>query len=393
MKTLCVMDSISRANGGIFEAERKLQQGLVAAPDLSVQVVGLRDTYTEADRAAWAPLSPVACEVRGPQAFGYAPELNDILLKADADLAYFVGLWKYPSLAALNWSRRTARPFLVSPHGMLDPWALQNSQMKKRIAGWLFQNEQLKKASCLRALCAAEAESIRAYGLRNPVCIVPNGVDLPTVSAESLPSPFPPGRKVLLYLGRLHPKKGLSDLLVAWKATEGLRSTEWSLAIAGWDQVGHEAELKRQATQLEIPWSEGNAEGASLLFLGPTFGDAKAAVYAHSDAFILPSLSEGLPMVVLEAWAYAKPVLMTPECNLPEGFAAQAALRIESGKGIGLGLHRLFEMSSDERQAMGQRGLALVNDRFLWPKITGEMRSVYDWTLGGGPKPECMSLT
>jgi hypothetical protein len=139
IKTLCLMDSVSRTNGGIFGAERCLQQSLQALPDVSVQVIGLQDAHTEADRAQWAPLNPAAHPVRGPRAFGYAPGLLDGLLRTNADLIYCAGLWKYPSLAALNWSRRTGKPMLVAPHGMLDPWALQNSRLKKQIAGALFQ--------------------------------------------------------------------------------------------------------------------------------------------------------------------------------------------------------------------------------------------------------------
>jgi poly(glycerol-phosphate) alpha-glucosyltransferase len=96
-------------------------------------------------------------------------------------------------------------------------------------------------------------------------------------------------------------------------------------------------------------------------------------------------------MVVLEAWSYGKPVLMTPECNLPEGFAAQAALRIEPGiDSIAEGLKQLFEMSDNERQTMGQSGLALVKEHFTWPKIAGQMQDVYAWALGEGPQPDCL---
>ena len=96
-------------------------------------------------------------------------------------------------------------------------------------------------------------------------------------------------------------------------------------------------------------------------------------------------------MVVLEAWSHGKPVLMTPECNLTEGFAAHAALRIEpSIAGIAEGLRQLFEMSDNERQTMGQRGLALVKDHFTWPRIAVQMQAVYAWALGEGPQPECL---
>src|SRR5208282_4574684 len=110
--------------------------------------------------------------------------------------------------------------------------------------------------------------------------------------------------------------------------------------------------------------------------------EAKAACYANCDAFILPSFSEGLPMVVLEAWAYGKPVLMTPECNLPEGFAANAAIRIEPGvEGIARGLQELFRTPHSALRVLGDNGRNLVAGRFAWPKIAVEMKSVYEWVL------------
>jgi poly(glycerol-phosphate) alpha-glucosyltransferase len=383
MKTVCVMDSVSRANGGIFEAERKLQQSLLAQTSIGIDVLGLHDAHTDADRAAWAPLAPIALPVTGPAAFGYSSRFDDALARTQADLVYSVGLWKYPSLAVLRWARRTGRPYLVAPHGMLDPWALRNSGAKKKIAAWVFQNAQLRRANCLRALCAGEAESMRAYGLTNPICVIPNGIDLPDELATSpRPAFFPDDKKVLLYLGRLHPKKGLVPLIEAWSKARGLGG-DWLLAIAGWDQSEHEAELKARAATLGV--------GDSIRFLGPQFGEAKAACYRACDAFVLPSFSEGLPMVVLEAWAHRKPVLMTPACNLPEGFAHRAALRIDpDSKGIATGLHQLFAFSSTELERMGESGRALVQTRFAWPRLADEMASVYRWILDGGTKPACI---
>jgi glycosyltransferase involved in cell wall biosynthesis len=88
-------------------------------------------------------------------------------------------------------------------------------------------------------------------------------------------------------------------------------------------------------------------------------------------------------MTVLEAWSYAKPVLMTAECNLPGGFSADAALRIgSSADKIAAGLNQLFEMSNDDRAAMGTRGRTLVAKKFSWPQIGKEMHAVYEWVLG-----------
>ena len=247
----------------------------------------------------------------------------------------------------------------------------------------------------------------------NPVCIIPNGIDLPRLDGNQLSALGGPlqtlkasGRRILLYLGRLHPKKGLPNLLKAWsKIQKEKQREEWVLAIAGWDEGGHENELKQLATEVGIAWADiREKEGVtsisshlqphlSLLFLGPQFGEAKMSCYYQCDAFVLPSFSEGFPMVVLEAWAYGKPVLMTPECNLPEGFESNASIRITTGvENIEHGLRQLFDMSAANCQTMGERGKKLVIEKYSWSRISAEMKGVYDWVLGGGAKPECVSL-
>jgi poly(glycerol-phosphate) alpha-glucosyltransferase len=195
-------------------------------------------------------------------------------LSAKADLVYCAGLWKYPSFLSLQWARGTRKPLVVAPHGMLDSWALNQSRGRKRLARLLYQNAQLEIAGCIRALCEAEARGIRKLGLKNPICIIPNGIDLPQSEtqgagreAESAKRQAPGAeriaqRKVLLYLGRIHPKKGLVDLLRAWRlalANSPSTAQEWVLAIAGWDQSRHEAELKQLATELGLQWSEPGA--------------------------------------------------------------------------------------------------------------------------------------
>jgi poly(glycerol-phosphate) alpha-glucosyltransferase len=250
---------------------------------------------------------------------------------------------------------------------------------------------------------------MRKFKLENEIAIIPNGIELPSAAPTGLPpwdKVVESGRKVLLLLGRIHPKKGIPSLLKAWAHIQSLekrgqRSEEWVLAIAGWDQGGHETELKRLATKLGLVWTDirdqkveprNQLSAFSLVFLGPQFGVAKEACYAHCDGFILPSFSEGLPTVILEAWARAKPAVMTPECNLPEGFAAGAALRIDPDtESVTMGLEEFFGMTEAERAAMGSRGRSLVADRFAWPRISQQMIEVYQWILGGGQRPCCLA--
>jgi len=305
---------------------------------------------------------------------------------------------------------------------MLDRWALANSRWKKQLAARLFENAVMRDAACLHALCQAEADAIRAYGLRQRIEVVPNGVELPEgLTTEDTESTE--GIKRLLFLGRIHPKKGLVGLLKAWADIQNSKSKiqnskQWQFVIAGWDQGGHEAELKALCRNLGLRISDcGTTENLKLnsyklrteraldiqgglrpengssrrltlpdvdvVFFGPAFGEEKAALLRSAEAFILPSFSEGLPMSVLEAWAYRLPVVMTPECNLPEGFVSGAALEIRSGEGsFQCGLRALLEMSDADRTAMGMRGRRLVEERFTWPKVAAQMRQLYEELLG-----------
>jgi poly(glycerol-phosphate) alpha-glucosyltransferase len=407
MKAAYLSASLSRRAGGIFEIELALARGL-SELGVSIHAHGLRDAGWDEDSARWDGIRTSVYRTFGPAAFGYAPGMLRGVLRGAADLAHLHTMWMYPGIAIHGWARRTGKPYLVTPNGMLEPWALGNAAWKKKLAGAAYEKRMLRDAACLHANTEKELRDIRAYGLRNPVCVIPNGVDLPE------PGGPPAGRggrvKTLLFLGRLHPKKGLVNALRAWAEAVGPAGgghvrDAWRFVVAGWDQGGHEAELKQCCAEAGIPVADlpverlldvaSGGHGAGVVFTGPAFGAAKDALLRHADAFILPSLSEGLPMGVLEAWSYGLPVLMTDHCNLPGGFEAGAAIRIGTGHpggiqaalSIGDGLAVLFEMSDADRAAMGANGRALVERHFSWPRVAAQMREVYEWMLGGGPRP------
>jgi poly(glycerol-phosphate) alpha-glucosyltransferase len=395
MKLAIITDSVSRNAGGLFHSVRRLAQTLAQA-GVDVQVYGVRDGRTDLDLVDWEPLVPRVFPAIGPFAFNYAPAMEREILADRPSIVQLHGLWKYTSLVTLRVSRKLRCPVIINPHGMLDPWALRNSGWKKMIAERLYERANLRRANCIRALNQSEALAVREYRFQGPVCVVPNGVDLPRYAQQSAdggkmvgsdsrlilePSPFPPERQILLYLGRLHRKKGISELIHAWSIARqrGIPS-DWGLAIAGWGDDGYEREIRRLADSLEL--------GDSLLFLGPRFRGEKSACFRHSSGVVLPSVSEGLPNVILEAWAHAKPVIMTDQCNLPDGFAAGAAIRIESTpESIAEGIRSLVSSTAAERAAMGLRGRELVVDNYVWSKVAGQMQELYTWLLGNGTQP------
>ena len=161
------------------------------------------------------------------------------------------------------------------------------------------------------------------------------------------------------------------------------KARNWRLVIVGSGHKRHEAQVKRLIAN--------SGEGERIDFLPPMFNELRDVAFNASDAFVLPSLSEGLPMALLEAWARGLPVIMTPECNLPEGFAAGAAIRVDPNpESIADGLNRLDSMSDCERSAMGAKGRRLVEEKFTWPNAAAQMREVYDWILGRAAKPRCV---
>lgn len=397
MKALFLTPSLSRNLGGIFEIERSLALELHRR-GVEIDAAGLEDVHWHQDRSTWAPLEPQAYSVRGPRGFGYSPDLARHVMESGADVLHLHALWMYPSLLARRWGTRRNRPYLVTPNGMLEPWALANSRWKKRIAASIYEKGMLAGATCLQANTQKELEDFRAYGLRNPVAIIPNGVDLPAdipVVADRQ------GRRTLLFLGRLHPKKGLPEALRAWRQA-GRAIEDWQLLIAGWDQGGHELELKGICDDLGIrhqsvpadQWIAGQGkQDAEVVFAGPAFGDDKAGLFALADAFILPSLSEGLPMAVLEAWSYGLPVMMTPECNLPNGFDMGAAILIEThADSISRALSCLREDSGDLK-AMGQKGRQLVRECYTWSEVARQLHAVYQWMTGESSAPDCLKTT
>ncbi|MEE4213092.1 MAG: glycosyltransferase [Parvularcula sp.] len=350
---------------------------------VNVRVYALRDQYSEADRSAWRPINPVIVDTLGPKSLGLAPDLHSQLKSGDHDALHLHGIWLMISRDVLRWKRATGKPVIISPHGMLDPWALKNSSWKKKVVSHAFEYANLRSADCLHALNTAEAEAIRSFGLTNPIAIIPNGAHLPELSKEVRKRER---RNKMLFLGRIHKKKGLLELVRAWEnfsqQAPGLFS-DWELVIAGWDDGGHLSELKAETHRLGM--------GDNIHIQGPVFGEAKEQLLRSVDAFILPSHSEGMPMTVLEAWSYKLPVFMTRHCNLSVGFSSGAAIEISTDP-IEMAKSLANAVGAGKLHGMGAAGRRLVEEKFLWGKIAAQHSDTYKWLVGQAEKPEYVVL-
>ncbi len=356
MKIAMVAEYISRKNGGIFPVMCALAREL-ERQQIDVRLFGCADEYTIADCRE----NGVAFDAASPlwqRGIRYCPEIRRRLREFAPDVIHLHGIWNYPEFVAAG----LGVPYVVSPHGMVDPWALENGRLKKRMFAMLFEHRVWLRAGALHALCASEAAAIRSFWpAASESTVIPNGVTLP---ADATACPVSDGKKELLYLGRLHPKKGAHNLIPAFLRTA---PSDWRLVIAGWGRDSFVSELRKLA-----------AGNPAVVFAGPLFGTAKEEALRRCSAFVLPSYSEGLPMAVLEAWAYRKPALLTDFCNLPEGIETGAAFRLEPDVvALEKFLTAFFQFSPAQLAAMGERGEALVREKFAWNHIALTFLELY----------------
>ena len=271
-----------------------------------------------------------------------------------------------PSNVAAAWvARRAGVPLVSAPRGMVTDWSLSHQMWKKRVAWHLYQKHVFRQASLFHATAPAEVDNLRALGLTQPVAVVPNGVDLP----ETLPDDPAPDAKRALFLSRIHPKKGLPMLLDAWA---DVRPEGWTLELVGPSENGHRAELQRQASELGLD--------GEVVFAGPVDDADKWDKYAAADLFVLPTHSENFGIVVAEALAAEVPVLTTTGAPWQELEDHDCGwwVALEPDAIIGA-LATATEYSEEQRTAMGERGRALVEDRYSWAGVGRRMLSTYHW--------------
>lgn len=309
--------------------------------------------------------------------------LEGLIRKSDAVQIH--GIWQEHCSAAVDLAQASGRPYLIAAHGMLEPWALKSKGWKKQLYWQLVERRRLQGALCLRALTAAEAEQYRALGLRVPVAVIPNGVTVPAVvTPEPFFQRYPElrGRKIVLFLGRLHAKKGIHMLCQSW-AKVCREFPDSHLVVAGPDFDGIQSVLEGQLHR--------DGAASRVTFSGMLRGDEKWGALSAADAFVLPSYSEGFSVAVLEALGVGLPVIVSKSCYFPEVQKYRCGWIVDPQPGpLEVALRECLSVSTTEKEAMGFRARRLIAERFSWPTIGENTAAVLDWMLGGGPPPECV---
>lgn len=312
----------------------------------------------------------------GPDPFYFAPGMNRDArrLVRESDVIHGHGLYAGPNFVLGREARRQNKPLVYHTHGFFEPWILNRSRWKKRLVHWLFEDANFAHARLWRALTSKEAEQIRARGISAPIVIAPNGLNLesylrPADLSTPIETPLIARLKKagprLLFLGRIHPKKGLDLLLPAWAGLAAERK-DWELVIAGPDEQGYLAEIRK--------WAQAAHIEPQVRFTGAVTGQAKNVLLHSADLFVLPSYSEGFSMSLLEALACEVPVVATHACNFPDISAAEAGWECEStAESLTAALREAIREGESARRQRGQSGKALVRKGYSWPVILSRL--------------------
>ena len=384
MKVIQIVPSLAAESSGPSYSVPALCHGLKAnGCDVSLHFLG----DTPAREFTYSVTAYPISSFPHPR-LGRSPEMLRGLKSAckGADIIHNNSLWMMPNVYSALAKRGTRCRLVIQPRGTLSEYALSISRWKKRLIGWWGQYSAMKNADMWVATAASEFDDIRRLGYRQPICVLPNGVDLPETGhfSQSCSGDGKTGkaftRRRMLFISRIHPKKNVDILLRAWAHLES-KFIDWGLSIVGPDQGNPYAdEMKALAKRLGC---------RHVMFEGELRGEEKNRFLMSSDCTILPTHSENFGMVVAESLACGTPVicsygapwegLIVNKCGwwVP---TEEAAIENAMAEAMARPRERLDEM--------GKSGQDWMRRDFSWNGIGAKMKAAYEWLLGEGDRPE-----
>jgi len=347
MRIINIVDDIRPVNFGIWSAS------IITAPSLQAEY--------GVESEIWYPAASAPSEL--PYLYGaYANPLQSTdkaeIQKQIADrglsptdtIICTHGCWRYATI----WGREFQRlgyVWVYTPQGMLEPWSMAQKALKKKVYFELVEKPLAKKATLVRAVGSPEQANLNTH-FKHPK-LMPNGV-LPKASA-----PDKNGLEVksVLFMARLHYKKGIIPLVKAWSASPLNQNEHWQLLIAGPD----DGELKQLNELLENAGQQSN-----IHYLGPIYKEEKEAVLAKSQFYILPTLSEGFPTSVVEAMQSGLIPIITDGANFPEAFNANIGIKItQKVEDIVSGLTQAMNLTPEHRKSISESAKAFIENGYM----------------------------
>ena len=407
MRVLHVITSLKRRGGG----PSRSSQGLVAG----LNALGI-ETWLLTINPSEEPW------VVGVDYFVNAKPFERIVLDIKPDIVHLHGLWNFDIHRCAVICRRWNIPYVIAPRGMLEPWSLKQKWLKKRIARFLYQDRDLKKAAALHATAESEAEQFRKLGFTNYCIVSPNGVNLPDGKVERVGGD---GQRRALFVSRMHQKKGVLELVEAWSRVKpGGWCCELVYTVNSDEERAYEQKVKDRILVLGMSYKDNDGtihsststQDVDFLFTGPLDDEKKWAAYARADLFALPTYSENFGIVVAEALWAGVPVITTKGTPWGElvGVPSSSGRKESDGhppthdsnlrcgwwidlpEGDGLAKWDALDealkeatdldsptptQDSNSLKKMGANGHALIERKYTWKAVVGAMKHGYEQIL------------
>jgi glycosyltransferase involved in cell wall biosynthesis len=370
MKIIHLISDISQVNFGIWNAA------------LNTAAVLNRDYQVESE--AWYPATAGDNPMDGyevepmpldPEEWKHADILiSERSLSRSDTIIHSHGCWMAPTRIADKLKSKGFR-WLFTPHGMLEPWSRQQKKLKKDVYFWLFERKYISRCDMIRAVGTPEKHNLDRLFPGKEVALVPNGIETATIPINNHPKKagYSPWPIKVLFLSRLHHKKGLIPMINAWKDSSLFRDDRYKLVIAGPD----DGELDKMMSLLKQMPDVSNIE-----YIGAVYGEQKEMLLQESSYFILPSFSEGFPTSIVEAMSYGCIPIISDGCNFPEVFSEGLAIKTTPREAdIITALEKVRKLPPDKTGELSARGRLFVTEQYSLKKIAELQYELYEKML------------
>lgn len=283
------------------------------------------------------------------------------LSKSKIDLIHLQHIWNPYIQVMAFWAYKKKIPYIITPRGMLEPWIMANNPLKKKIAMLLYQKKAIQRAAHIHVTAEMEAKNIKALGFSNAITVIPNGIDFSEVTEVKEQY----GTRKMVFLSRIHPKKGIEILLEAWRNSD---TTNWILEIAGTGEDNYVTSLIESAQDLK-----------NVQFTGALYDESKWEFLRSADVMVLPTHSENFGIVVAEALAVGVPVITTKGTPWEDLELYQCGWWIDlSTENLEKTLDEVFKLPTDVLENMGKNGKKLVTEKYDIKAVGKKMIALYN---------------
>lgn len=305
-------------------------------------------------------------------------DLEHLFIKEHFDIIHGQNLWMplYHRMAKI--AKKNGIPYIITPRGCLEPWCLNQKYLKKRLALLLYQRSDLNKAACILATSKMEADNIRKLGVRTPISIIPNGIDISEYRCRGQET-LSTVKKQICFVSRIHEKKGIEFLIQSWTRLNEIYP-DWSIIIAGNGDDKYIDALNKLI--------EKKGLSKKVHIIPPVFGEAKYKLYCQSSLFVLPTYSENFGMVIAEAMSCGVPVITT------SGTPWSVLNHKKLGWYIDLSIDNLtnalseaIEMGTNNLFILGQKCSKYIYDTYQYTSVALKNKMMYEWLLGSSKEP------